>query len=133
VKSSGGITAILLRVGFLSGYAVMGMALWTIPLFGQGSTGPSSPIERAIDLATKHRCDEATPLLNELTPGATDKQLKYQALMAATRCAIRKKDGRATVTTLLALRHDYPNDPEVLYLTTQVFLQIAVHASQYLA
>ena len=32
----------------------------------------------------------------------------------------------------MALRHDYPEDPEVLYLTAQVFLKIAVHASQAL-
>jgi tetratricopeptide (TPR) repeat protein len=91
------------------------------------------PIERAIDLAEKRHCDEAIPLLNELTPRVIEKELRYRALIASAHCGIRKKDGRATVTSLLALRHDYPDDPEVLYLTTQVFLQIAVHASQDLA
>lgn len=92
----------------------------------------TTPIERAISLASTARCAEAVPLLNELTPKISDQDQKYRALMAAARCGIRQKDGRATVNALLALRHEYPRDPEVLYLTTHVFLQIAVDASQLL-
>src|SRR2546421_12409545 len=91
----------------------------------------SGPVERGIDLAAKGRCDEALPLLKEL--GAiSDKQLKYQGQMATAHCAIKRRDGQLTVATLMALRHEYPKDPEVLYLTTQVFLEIAVRASQEL-
>jgi len=50
--------------------------------------------------------------------------------MAIARCAMKQKDGKVTVDVLMALRHDYPEDPEVLYLTTQVFLEIAETASQ---
>jgi predicted Zn-dependent protease len=109
--------------------------LLTLPLafVALAQNPPSDPLERAIDLAAKRRCDEAVPILNDLTPRVTAKDLKYRALMAAARCGIRQHDGRATVNSLLALRHDYPQDPEVLYLTTQVFLQIAVHASEDLA
>jgi tetratricopeptide (TPR) repeat protein len=92
---------------------------------------PSSPLERGIELAAKGRCEDALPLLKKL-PDDSDKQLKYRAQMATVRCAIKRRDGQATVTTLLALRHEYPKDPEVLYLTTQVFLEIAVRASQEL-
>jgi predicted Zn-dependent protease len=94
---------------------------------------PTTPIEHAISLAANARCDEAVPLLNKLTPALTDTDQKYRALMAAARCGIRQKDGRATLNALMALRHDYPRDPEVLYLTTHVFLQIAVDSSQLLA
>src|SRR5690349_24754876 len=111
---------------------LVGLCLTISAAYGQ-VTPPSSPIDRAIDLAAKRRCDEAVPLLNDLTPSLTDKKLRYHALLAATRCGIRQHDGRATVNALLALRHDYPDDPEVLYLTTQVFLRIAEHASQDLA
>src|SRR5215831_14661948 len=82
----------------------------------------SSAAERAIELAAKHRCDDALPQLSEAATLATDPPLKYKLLMATTRCAMQKKDGRLTVTTLLTLRHGYPKDPEVLYLTSQVFL-----------
>lgn len=92
-----------------------------------------SPIERGIDLGAKHRCDEALPILNEFTPREKDQKIKYRALMAAERCAMHKGDGRATVDALMALRHEFPKDPDVLYLTTQVFLSIAVRASRELA
>jgi len=109
--------------------------LLTAPLsINASAQNPTSdPLERAIDLAAKRHCDEAVPVLNDLTPRVTSKDLKYRALMAAARCGIRQRDGRATVHALMALRHDFPQDPEVLYLTTQVFLQIAVHASADLA
>ena len=94
--------------------------------------GPSNPVERGIDLATTGHCEEALPLLKKLTADS-DKQLSYRAQMATAHCAIKRKDGRASVNALLALRHDYPEDPEVLYLTTQVFLKIAEEASQDLA
>jgi len=115
--------------------AVVGAMLLSSIAIAQSSmpSGTSSQIERAIDLAAKRRCDEAVPILNSLTPPITEKDLEYRALMAAARCGIRQRDGRATVNALMALRHEYPNDPEVLYLTTQVFLQIAEHASQDLA
>jgi tetratricopeptide (TPR) repeat protein len=92
-----------------------------------------TPVEQAIDLAAKQHCKEALPLLNEHTAGITDKQLKYRALMATERCAMRLGDGRGTVNALMALRHEFPKDPDVLYLTTKVFLDIAVHASRELA
>lgn len=97
------------------------------------ASGSSTPIERAIDLAAKRRCQEAIPLLIDLAPGIADKQLKYRALIATAHCGIHEKNGRVTVNALMALRHDYPEDPEVLYLTTHVFLEIAVDASRELA
>lgn len=101
---------------------------------GQLSAAPpskaASNAQQGIALAAKHQCDAALPLLNELIPAIADKQLRYDALLATARCGIQKKDGKLAVNTIMALRHDYPEDPEVLYLTTQVFLKIAVQASQ---
>ena len=87
-------------------------------------------IDRAIELAANRKCEEALPKLIDSAAQIADKDLKYRALMATARCGIRMKDGRATVNALLALRHDFGRDPEVLYLTTQVFLRIAIQASQ---
>lgn len=103
------------------------------PSWGQAPPAPSSQAERGIDLATKGRCGEAVPILTESVASITDKELKYRALLATARCGIRQKDGRATVNAIMALKHDFPHDPEVLYLTTHVFLQIAVDASQELS
>lgn len=95
--------------------------------------GSTNRVLQGIDMADAGRCPEALPLLNRFAADVIDRQLKYRALMATERCAMRQGDGRATVNALMALRHDFPKDPEVLFLTTQVFLDIAAHASRELA
>jgi tetratricopeptide (TPR) repeat protein len=99
----------------------------------QAAEQPPSPLSRAIELAEEHRCKEADPMLEKLIPGIADGQVRYRAEIAMVRCTIKLKDGRATVTNLLALKHEFPEDPEVLYLTTQVFLAIAENSSKDLA
>lgn len=97
------------------------------------ATSSTVLVERGVELARKRQCAEALPLLNEHIPHVTDKLLKYRAEMALVHCAMHNKDGKTTVSSLLTLRHDYPEDPEVLYLTAHVFLEIAVRASRELA
>jgi tetratricopeptide (TPR) repeat protein len=92
----------------------------------------TSKAERGLQLAATGHCDDALPLLKQQADAA-DKQLWYKVQLAIAHCAIKRRDGHASVTALLALKHDFPNDPEVLYLTTEVFLQIAETASQDLA
>lgn len=96
------------------------------------SATTANPIERAIDLASKGRCEESLPLLKKLTAGLRDKQVKYRALIAMVRCSMKQRDDRATVDTLLDMRHEFPEDPEVLYMTSQFFLGVAEGASQEL-
>ncbi len=104
-----------------------------VPALAQAPAQKAIPIDQAIDLAEKHRCEEALPLLKKLSPEVNDKQVRYRAEIATAHCGIKLKDGRATVLALLDLKHEFPDDPEVLYLTTQVFLEIAERASQELA
>jgi len=52
--------------------------------------------------------------------------------MATVRCSMKQRDDRATADTLLDMRRDFPEDPEVLYMTSQFFLGIAEGASQEL-
>src|SRR5215470_2337287 len=96
------------------------------------SSGVSNPIERGIDLAAKGQCEEALPLLKNQMPGSADKQLKYRALMATVRCGLSQREDATTVNALLELRKDFPQDPQVLYMTSQIFLEIAERASQEL-
>ena len=96
------------------------------------SPGRSTPIERGIDLAAKGQCEEALPLLRKFTPNVAIKDLKYRALMATVRCSMKQRDDRATADTLLDMKREFPEDPEVLYITSQFFLGIAEGASQEL-
>lgn len=106
---------------------------------GSSSASPSSsverasPVERGVDLAANGHCEEALPVLKKFTPRVTDKQLKYRALMATVRCAMKQQENQTTAMALFDLKRNFPEDPEVLYMTSQFFLGIAESASQELA
>ena len=117
------------------------LALSTATAFAQAPassrSGHANPgvhggaVEHGIELAAEGRCEQALPLLKS-TPSIQDKQLKYRALMATVRCSMKEQDDQATANTLFDMRHDFPEDPEVLYMTSQFFLGVAEGASQEL-
>ena len=99
-----------------------------------GSKAPSrgAPIDKPIELAATGQCEKALPVLKKLVPAITDSQVRYKALTSIVRCSISLQDDRTTADTLLILELDYPDNPDVLYMSTQFFLEIAVRASQHL-
>jgi tetratricopeptide (TPR) repeat protein len=114
------------------------IAMLTSPVFGQAPpTAPPSArpgtLEQGMEFASKGRCEEALPLLKKFAPHVADKQLRYRAHMATVRCALNRKDDETIANTLLVMRHEFPEDPEVLYIITQYFLDYAVRASEDLA
>jgi len=52
--------------------------------------------------------------------------------MATVRCGLNRRDDRVTANALFDLKRDFPDDPEVLYKASQVFLEMAERASQEL-
>ena len=119
------------------------IALSTVGAFAQApassnSTAHANPedhdgaFEHGIELAAEGHCEQALPLLKKFTAGIQDKQHKYRALKAIVRCGMKEQDDRATANALFDLRHDFPEDPEVLYMTSQFFLGVAEGASQEL-
>jgi len=96
------------------------------------SSGMASPVQQGIDLASKGRCEDALPLLKKLTPRVTDKELKHRAMTAIVRCAMKQRDDRTTADTLFDMKREFPDDPDALYMTSQVFLELAERASQEL-
>lgn len=105
--------------------------------FAQSVSGQASgddhanSLQRAIDLASKGQCAEALPVLKKFAPGAA-KESKYRALMATVRCGLNRRDDQTTISALLDLKRDFPDDPEVLYKASQIFLELAERASQQL-
>ena len=93
----------------------------------------SNAAERGISLASKGRCREALPILKKASAGVTNKELKYDVLMSIARCAIGVEQTETAVRTLLELNRSYPKDPEVLYLTTHYYSELALKASHELA
>jgi predicted Zn-dependent protease len=93
----------------------------------------SSSIQRGVDLAEKGQCREALPLLRNATTHLTDKQLKYKTAMATARCAMSLDQTETAVAVLLLLKREFPDDPEVLYITTHFYSELASRAAQELA
>jgi tetratricopeptide (TPR) repeat protein len=97
------------------------------------STGGSSGAERGIALASRGRCKEALPILKKASAEITNKDLKYDVLMSTARCAIGLEQSEVAARTLLELHRSFPKDPEVLYLTTHYYSELALKASHELA
>jgi len=92
-----------------------------------------SSAERGIELASKGHCREALPILKKAGVQVTSKDLKYNVLMQTARCAIGLEQTDSAVLALVELNRKYPRDPEVLYLTTHYYSEVAMKASQELA
>ena len=121
------VTALLLYVAF-SGTAVRAQVSPTAR-----TASVSSSAEHAADLATKGRCSEALAILKKLNLSQVEKQVRYSSRMAMARCALSLSEDQTTFDALMALRREFPNDPQVLYITTHFLSEMAMRASQQLA
>lgn len=93
----------------------------------------SSSVRKAVGLAQKGHCSEALPLLEKAAPRVLDKELKRDAGLATVRCAMTL-DRRATATAALQwLGRDFPDDPEVLYVSTHVYSDLSSRSAADLA
>jgi predicted Zn-dependent protease len=96
-------------------------------------TDSPASTQHAIELVEQGRCKEALPMLERAMPHITDKQLRYHAAMAQARCAMALDRKPTAITALLQLKRDFPDDPEVLYVTVHYFSELANRTSQELA
>jgi tetratricopeptide (TPR) repeat protein len=114
------------------------LALLPVATFSQASP-KSTPSEtslatnRGIDLAEKGHCKEALPILKKSTPVTRDKQAKLKMGLATIRCALSLDQVETAVNALLWLNREFPNDPDVLYITTHAYSDLSARASLQLA
>lgn len=100
---------------------------------GKPGAATSPPtVQQAIRLVENGRCQEALPILKRSLPHIIDKDLKYHAAMAVTRCAMSLQDNQASADALLLLMKDFPDDPEVLYIAAHYFSEMGMRAAQEL-
>ena len=92
----------------------------------------TASVQRGIELAEKGYCREALGLLRP-APRVQDKDVRKKAGLASVKCALPLGDTEAAVSALLMLRRDFPRDPEVLYVTTHAYSDLATRASEELA
>jgi tetratricopeptide (TPR) repeat protein len=94
---------------------------------------PSSTERRAVTLAQAGRCKEALPLLKKSGPRITDKDLQRQGDFAEVRCAMALDQRDTAVDALRKLSREFPQDPEVLYVTIHTYSDISSRTAQQLA
>lgn len=94
--------------------------------------GATASVQRGIDLAEKGHCRQALALLRA-APRVQDKDIRKRAGLASVKCALPLGDTEAAVDALLMLQRDFPRDPEVLYITTHAYSDLATRASEELA
>lgn len=111
--------------------AFAAMSVVTLATVAQGSQPAASDVERGIALVESGKCQEALPVLKHGLPTAKGEQ-KYHVQMALVRCAMAMDQEQAAVDTLLALKRENPNDPEVLYISTHYFSELGMRAARQL-
>ena len=93
----------------------------------------ASSLTQAMKLAERGDCNKALPVLKNAIPRVSEKTLKYESAMAAARCAMGTDDMAGAVQMLVLLNREFPQDPEVLYVTNHYYGELANRAAQELA
>jgi tetratricopeptide (TPR) repeat protein len=98
------------------------------------SGSDSSPsVQVAVKLAKSGHCKEALPLLKKATLRTTDKDLKREVGFAGVRCAMANDQPDAAAEFLRFLNHEFPHDPDVLYVSVHTYSDLSTRAAQELA
>jgi tetratricopeptide (TPR) repeat protein len=106
---------------------------WLTMAAGAQGVDTSASVLQAIVLVESGHCQEALPSLKRGMPRLVDKQLRYRAAMAEARCAMALDQQSVVLEALLQLKREFRDDPEVLYITTHYFSELAMRTSQELA
>jgi tetratricopeptide (TPR) repeat protein len=94
---------------------------------------PAAAAQKGVELAKTGHCKEAIPLLKDGMAGAVDKDLKHEAGFAGVRCAMLLNSSDAAMYFLQLLSHEFPGDPDVLYVAVHTFSDLSTRASLELA
>ena len=119
----------------------------TLPMFlafginlasiGQVASKPAAvtpaAAEHAATLAESGHCAEALPLLAKAAPHITDKELQKRVGLDGVRCASTLQQPEPLQDFLRMLSRQFPHDPEVLYVLTHAYSDLAARAASELA
>jgi len=85
-----------------------------------------------LSLAQADHCKEALPYLEKDYARAPDLQLKRAMGSEALRCAMYENEPSRAVDLVRMLSRDFPDDPDLLYLSSHVYSDLSTRASQRL-
>jgi tetratricopeptide (TPR) repeat protein len=89
--------------------------------------------EHAATLAESGRCAEALPVLAKSAAHITDKELQKRVSLDGVRCATTLQQMEPLQELLRLLSRQFPHDPEVLYVLTHAYSDLAARAAAELA
>ncbi|MGC2297424.1 MAG: tetratricopeptide repeat protein [Acidobacteriaceae bacterium] len=93
------------------------------------TASPDASVQQGLHLVETGRCKEALPLLERGLSHVTDKAVRYRGEMAEVRCAMAVNDQQTAADALFRLQRESPGNPEVLYIETHMFSELAMHAA----
>lgn len=93
---------------------------------------PTADAQRGTELAQSGQCEKALALLIPSLPQVSDKEQKRNAGFAGVRCAMALNRTDPALDFVEMLNEEFPRDAEVLFLTTHVFSDLSIRASQHL-
>jgi tetratricopeptide (TPR) repeat protein len=103
------------------------------PTAPAASTSPLTT-EKAMDLAQQGRCKEALPALKRALTGTTAApDTKKSAGILGVRCAMTLDDRDAVADFLRQLHRQFPQDPDILFVTVHVYSDLSTRTAQDLA
>ncbi|MEA3006231.1 MAG: hypothetical protein QOI94_1500, partial [Acidobacteriaceae bacterium] len=89
--------------------------------------------EHAATLAESGRCAEALPVLTKSAAHITDKELQKRVGLDGVKCATTLQQQEPLQDFLRMLSRQFPHDPEVLYILTHAYSDLAARTAAELA
>jgi tetratricopeptide (TPR) repeat protein len=109
--------------------------LTTALLFGfiaLASGQEQSAVERGVQLALDGRCAEALPILKQAMREKLDRDLQRKTGKGGVRCSMLMNQQAEATAFLAWLQQEFPNDPDILFLSVHVYSDLAQLNSQTL-
>ena len=83
-------------------------------------------------LAESGECQEAIPYIKKEATRIADKDLKRTVYLDGVRCSMKLNQADDAAEFIRQLNKDFPDEPEVLYLTVHVYSDMSIRAAQQL-
>src|SRR2546425_5898555 len=120
---------------FISGLLGVFLATSLTAQNAKPAVAPSSAdtARKGVEAAKAGHCQEALQLLKTATAGLSDKDLKRSSGFAGVRCGMLLHTSDAAMYFLQYLNHEFPGDPDVLYVSVHTYSDLSTRASLQLA
>jgi tetratricopeptide (TPR) repeat protein len=100
---------------------------------GAAGSGAGLTAEKAVALAEQGHCKEALPALKRILGGQGPAEDRKKAGIVGLRCAMNMDSADAALDFLRLLGHQFPQDPEVLFVLVHAYSDLSTRVAQNLA